>query len=107
VQHVPSKAEARHLARLEAFDYDVGAFREVAQDGHALGMAKVERQGTFVEVVEPEEQAAVLMGQVIDERPDTSRRVAARRLDFDHVGAHVGEQAGAQMPFEVGEIENA
>ena len=47
------------------------------------------------------------MGQVIDERPDTPRRVAARRLDFDHVGAHVGQQAGAQMPFEVGEIENA
>ena len=47
------------------------------------------------------------MRPVIDERSDIPRPVAARRLNLDHVSAHVSQQAGAQMPLEVGQVEDA
>src|SRR5690606_29547087 len=41
------------------------------------------------------------------ERPVRSRPVAAGRLDLDDVGAKLTEQAGAELPLLVGEVEHA
>src|ERR1700687_1502446 len=107
VQDVPSKAHPRHRARLEAFDDDVGALCKPTQDRGALGMFKVERQRALVEVVEPKEQAAVALRTLVDEWTDAPCGVTSRRLHLDHVGAHVGQQTGAKMALQVGEIEDA
>jgi hypothetical protein len=56
---------------------------------------QVESQRALVEIVEPEEEAAIAMGDVVEERADAARVVAGGRFDFDDVGAHVGEQPAA------------
>ncbi len=94
-QLVPSKPEPRHRAGSEAFDNDIGGAREPAQNLGALGSMHVKRERAFVEIIEPEEQRAVGMRNVVQERADFSRGVAARRFDFDHVGAEIGEQTRA------------
>jgi hypothetical protein len=47
------------------------------------------------------------MGIATDERSLPSRRVAAWRLDLDHLGAEVGEDASGEVTGLLGEIENA
>src|SRR5277367_5461198 len=69
-------------------------------------MAEVERDGPLVEIVEPEEEAAVAMRDVICERANLARVVAAGRLDLDYVGAHIGQQATAQLPAKIGQVED-
>ncbi len=70
------------------------------------GRVEVERQRALVEIVEPEEQAAIVMRQVMVERADAAPGVAGGRLDLDHVGAHVGEQSRAQMSAKGCEVEH-
>ena len=47
------------------------------------------------------------MGLIAGEGSDLARRVAVRRFDFDHVGAHIGEHASSQRTLKVRQIENA
>jgi hypothetical protein len=35
------------------------------------------------------------MGRIVLERRNAPRFIAARRLDLDYIGAHVGEELGA------------
>jgi len=74
----------------------------------AAGVAlEVERDRALVAIVRPPIQRAVGMRRVLVERPDTARRRAAWRLDFDHVGAQVGQHLAAQQAALGREIEHA
>jgi len=77
------------------FDYDVGGARELKRNRTAARIVQVESERAFVEVVEPEEQAAIAMRDVVEERADAARVVTVRRLNLDNVGPHVGEQPAA------------
>jgi hypothetical protein len=47
------------------------------------------------------------MGRVVFEWRDAPRLVAGGRLDFDHVGAHVGEQFGAMKAQRRAQVEHS
>ena len=44
------------------------------------------------------ENAPVVMRNVIRKRPETPRVIPLRRLDFDNLGAQIGEQPRAVWP---------
>ncbi len=55
-----------------------------------------------------EARAALRIGDTADERPATAQRVAAARLDLDHVGAEVGQQpAGVRRSEVVAQLQHA
>ncbi len=47
------------------------------------------------------------MRQVVEEGADAARVVTGGRLDFDDVGAHVGEDSRAKLCAMAGEVEDA
>src|SRR5208282_2032668 len=91
MENIPAKAELVERARRETLNDDVGAARELEKNVRAARMVEVERERALVEIVEPEEQAAVAMRQVVEERAHAARVVTGGRLDLDDVGAHVAE----------------
>ena len=107
MERLPSEPEPRDLARRETLDDDIGGARERSAMSRAARMREVERQRSFVEIVEPEKQAAIVMRQVIVEGADAACVVAGGRLDLDDIGTHVGEQPRAQMRAMRAEIEHA
>jgi hypothetical protein len=44
------------------------------------------------------------MGLVMIERANRPRRVAARRLDFDHIGARASQKFSAKLAFFIGKL---
>src|SRR5437899_9102807 len=70
-------------------------------------MRDIEGHGSLVQIVEPEEKAAIMMRRLVDEWTDSARGVAAGRFDLDDVGAHVGEQARGKMGAIGAQIEHA
>ena len=107
MQVIPSKAELRDRARREAFDDHVGRSRQRADNFRAPPSSQIERQRALIEIVEPEKQAAVAIGKVVDERADSAARLALGWLDLDYVRAHVGEDARAERSPMGRQIENA
>jgi hypothetical protein len=47
------------------------------------------------------------MRPVLREGSEMAGRIAAGRLDLDHVGAEVGQQPPGQRALEIGQIEDA
>src|SRR5690242_4553239 len=47
------------------------------------------------------------MGNVVFKRRNTSRLITRRRLDFNHIGAHVREQLRAMQAEGTGDVEDA
>ena len=70
-------------------------------------MRDIEGHGSLVQIVEPEEKAAIMMRRLADEWTDSARGVAAGRFDLDDVGTHVGEQARRKMGAIGAQIEHA
>jgi len=91
----PSETHLVERAGRVALDYHVGRSRQLKQNFAAARIAEIESERAFVEIVEPEKQAAIAMRDVVEEGADATRVVAVRRLNLDNVGAHVGEQPAA------------
>jgi hypothetical protein len=83
----PAKAEARHHAGPEVLDEHVGARREAVGDVEVAGVGEVEGDAPLAPVEERVGGAC--------------RRLAARRVDVDDVGALVGEHDRHQRPRHV------
>ena len=83
-----------------ALDEDVGLGRQRPQPLPAFGRLEVQLQGVLVGVEMGENQADVAC-----ERRQTPRRVAAGRLDLDHLHAQVGEEASAHLTLAVREVK--
>jgi hypothetical protein len=76
-------------------DDDVGTLHQIEIDLDTLRLAEVEGD-RFLAPVDVERQQRVLAATVarLDDRPGhLAAVIALRRLDFDHVGAEVGQQA--------------
>src|SRR5208283_4698962 len=106
MESIPAEAKPVEGAGSEALDDDVGGAGELEQDVGAAGMVEIEREGALVEIVEPEEQAAVEMREVVEEGADAARVVAGGRFDFDDVGAHVGQQSRAKLCAMAAQVED-
>src|SRR5437667_7712339 len=106
MQRFPSESQFTNMTGFETFDYEVGRLREHQENLGAFTTRYIERQRTLVEIVEPEEQTAVRMRRVVDERSNMTRRVATRRLDFDHIGAHISQQPPAKLRAIVRQIKH-
>ena len=92
-----------HHAGTEVLHHDVALLGQVMQELHGLGPLHVE-----ADVALP----AVLLREVrrdrVDARIGEAGEVADGRLDLDHLGAEVGEHAGAVRAREhAGEVEDA
>ena len=87
-------AQALHHPRPEAFHQHVGFAHEPVQDLLPLGRLQVEGEASLVAVGEARREGARLV------RPRRGPRAAEgprrRRLDLEHVRAHVGQHHGAE-----------
>ena len=97
--------QATHHARGEVLDQHVGAADEVARQRQPLRGLQVQRDALLVAVA-PDEGCALVQLRVHGRI--AARVVAAdRRLDLDHLGAHVGQDHGRQRPRdEVREVHH-
>ena len=95
------------LPGLGGFEHDVGFAGELEKDRAAVGFFNVESDAALVGVEMKKIETLFRMRNVVFERRDTSRLVARRRLDLDHVRAHVGQEFGAMKAKRAGEIEHA
>ncbi len=107
MQRIPAKTERGDLTGREALNDQIDGTSECQRELTSARMREVECQRSFVEIVEPEPETAIMMRQVIIEGTDAASLVAGGRLDLDHVGAHVGQQSRAQMSAMRAEIEHA
>jgi len=104
---LPSQAHFRKPPRLEVLDNYVRRIDESEQELPPRVTAEIERNRPFIEIVKPEEETAIAMRAVVNERPDPSARVAAGRLDLNHVRPHIGHQAPGQTRPIVGQVQHA
>ena len=81
-------AQPLHDPGPEALHDDVGAGRELLEDGLAFRRLHVERERALV-AVDVGERGAALGGRVLG--------LGGRRLDLQHVRAHVGEEHAGQL----------
>ena len=97
VQHLRADAPALQRAGPEVLDHHVGVGGQGAEDLLPLRGREVQRDGPLVAAEHlPPQADAVALGAV------AARRVAARVLDLDHVGAEVAEHRGGERPGEEG-----
>ena len=93
------QAEALERARPEVLDEHVGLGDEVADEGEVVGILEVGDDRALVAVgqLPPQALAVALVAP-----RHVAQAVAAGPLDLDHVGAEVGEVAGAVRSGEHG-----
>src|SRR5204863_2753435 len=88
----------------EALDGDVGPGKEVLD----VGAARCPSHRSFARVEVAEERRAVARVGRVARRGVRAERVAAGRLDLDHVDARVGEELRAVRPGDLGaEVDEA
>jgi hypothetical protein len=99
-----AQAELFHHARAEIVDHDVRRGDQSLDRLPAARALHVDREAALVPVQPGERQA-----HAVNERPPAAAPVAGvGPLDFDHVGAVVGQQLGADRPLiDMAEIDDA
>jgi hypothetical protein len=102
-ERLHAQAKLLELSGPEIFNQRVAAGNKAKHDGSGLRMLEVERHRTLVASVQrPPERLPV------DLLAPLPHRIAARRLDLDHLGAEVGKQARAERSrHEVPDLEDA
>src|SRR4029077_5431374 len=100
-----AQAEALHNAGPEVVDDDVGTLAELETDAPGLVLLEIQRDAALATVVREEVRAEALLALHAD---DASEIPEARRLHFDHMGAHIGEDERRLRPLlEDGEVQYA
>ena len=105
-QRFVSEPDRGQEAGPEGFDDDIRRRRQAAEQRAAIGGLKAQRDAALRGVVVPERQAALGMRHVVDKRPDMAARLAARRLDLDHVGPEIAEQFAAELARLVRQLQH-
>ena len=106
-EHGVAEADAFQVAGREGLDDDVGGLHELLEDTAAIRRLDIEGDAPLVGVEGEPVEALLRVRLVMVERAPVATRVAARRLDLDHVGAEVSHRPGAQIAFIVGQVKNA
>jgi hypothetical protein len=88
-----------------SFDYDVGFFCELQEDGSTIRLFDIKGDAPFVGVEVEKVEALLRMRRIVFEWRNAPRIIAARRLDLHHIRAHVGEQLRAMKPQGAGKIQ--
>src|SRR5438445_11084887 len=93
-----AEAQLISMSRAITFDQDIGFASQLQQDCSAVRLFDVERNAAFVSGEVKEVKTFLRMRRIIFEWRNPARFVAARRLDFYHARAHVGEEFAAAKP---------
>ncbi len=80
---------------------------QALEERFSIRHGRIEGDAALAGGVRPPVETAFGIGIVAVERPEAARGIARRRLDLQHVRAQVGQDAPAQKPALVGEIEHA
>src|SRR5262249_54836904 len=91
----------------EVLDQDIRLVAQREKAMPALGIVEVDRGATLVGVAEEKGQGAIGSGPVVHEGRTEAARFAAGRLDLDHVGAEIGEEAARKRTAQIGELDHA
>src|SRR2546423_667281 len=94
------------MARLVVLNQEVGGFGQRQQQFGALALSDVESQRALVKVIKPEEEAAIRMRYVIQKWSNATGRVAAGWLEFDYVGAHIGQEPATELGAMITQIQD-
>ena len=86
--------------RPAVMDEEVGVLDQVLQDGDGRGLLEIEAERALVAVGRHVDRAHALVAAHRAARH--AQQVAFRRLDLDHVGAHVGQMLGGERPQQHG-----
>jgi hypothetical protein len=79
---------------------------EFQQDGSTIRFFEVKGDAPFIGVEVEKIEALLRMRRIVFEWRNSSRFVTARRLNFDHVCAHIGEELGAVKTQRASEIQD-
>jgi hypothetical protein len=88
------------------FDDHVGFLGELQQYRSTVRLFEVEGDASFVGVEVEEVEALLRMRRIVFEWRNSPRFVAVRRLDFDYVRTHIGEELGAMKTQRASEIQD-
>ena len=106
MQRVRAEAQQCELSGLAGFDQDVSAGGDPPQFVSTRRRFDVDDERSFVGVEVEVLKRTLGSGLVIKERPHRADVRAGRRLDQQHVGAEVGEQACAERRPMVGQLQH-
>jgi hypothetical protein len=89
------ETDTRQRAHAQVRDQHVGALDQACRDGAAFGVLEIDGDAALAAIVELERRIDrhVDAGRVQEQ---SAHRIAGRRLELDHLGAPVGEDAGGR-----------
>ena len=85
------EAEFLHDARPEIFDDDIGRQGELARCSEAICILQIQHNGTLVAIYRCE-----ILAVAVEHRRPCPHEIPVGRLDFNDIGAHIGEEATAE-----------
>ena len=101
-----AQAQALDRRRPAVVDEEVGGFDQVLQHGAGGGLLEVEAERALVAVGRHVDRPHALVAPHRATRH--AQQIAFRRLDLDHVGAHVGQMLRGERPQQHGrQIDHA
>ncbi|MNH18205.1 hypothetical protein D3C79_779030 [compost metagenome] len=92
VQNVPAQAESFEGAWAQVFDQDISALDQLLDDVDTLSRFQVEGKRLFVAGLEVPPQR----GALVHLSPFAKRVTITHRLDLDHLGAELAQQASGK-----------
>ena len=102
---VPQAVAVERTGR-QRFDEHVRASGELLQALASLSRLEIDDDAPLADVVVPEVETTVRVGDVVMEGREAAGRRACRRLDLHHVGPHAGEQTSAVLALLVDDLED-
>lgn len=102
-----TKAQLLSSRRTIRFDYHIGFFGELKENGSTIRLFDIEGDAPFIGVEVEKVEALLRMRRIVFEWRNAPRFVAARRFDLHDVGAHVGEELGAVKTQGTSEVQNS
>ncbi len=105
-QSFVAESQLIHFARTSGFEDDVGFAYELEKDRVAVGRFDIESNAALVGVEMKKVKTLFRMRRIVFERRNAPRFIARRRLDLEHIGAHVGQELGAMETERSGDIEH-
>ena len=106
-QPLVAEAEPVHLPRRGGLQDDVGRRREALEAGAAGRGLQIKNDAALIGVVGEPVQPLLGVGVVVDEGRPAAGRVAAGRLDLDHIRAEVGEELAAGLSRLARQVQHA
>ncbi len=106
-QRVVTEPEGFQEARPEGFQNDVRCRRQTTEQLAPVGGFQIEGDAALGRVVVPEGQAALRVGDVVEERPHLATGLAAEGFDLDHISPEIAEQLAAELAGFIRELQDS